>query len=125
MTRIAIPLSGGQFSSHFGGADAFAFIDADPTSGSILKSEALEAPPHEQGAFPNWIRSQGATVVLAGGMGPRAVQMLEGSGVRVVTGVAGGDPLVIAGAYLAGTLDTSGETCSGGHLHGCGDHGHG
>ncbi len=125
MTRIAIPLNGGQFSSHFGGADAFFFVDADPDSGKILKTEVHEAPPHEQGAFPRWVRSHGATVVLAGGMGPRAVQMFESFGVRVVTGVAGGEPQAIAGAFISGTLETSGEQCSGGHLHGCGDHGHG
>ncbi len=125
MIRIALPLSEGRFSSHFGGADAFAFIDADPDSGKILKTEVLKAPPHEHGAFPTWIRSQGVTVVLAGGMGPLAVQMFDRFGVRVVTGVEGGEPSVIAGAFLSGTLKTLAAQCSGGHLHGCGVHGHG
>jgi len=124
MIKIAIPLSGGQFTSHFGGADSFAILEVDPSTKEIAKSERKAAPPHEQGAFPTWLNEQGASVILAGGMGPRAVQMLEGFGIEVVTGVSGGAPEEIAGAFLAGTLVTSGAQCSGGHLHACEGHSH-
>jgi ATP-binding protein involved in chromosome partitioning len=124
MIKIAIPLSEGRFSSHFGGADAFAILEVEPSAKTILKSEVRAAPPHEQGAFPTWLKDQQANVILAGGMGPRAVQMLEGYGIEVVTGVSGGAPDEIVNAFLSGTLSTSGAQCSGGHLHACGDHGH-
>ena len=56
-------------------------------------------------------------------MGPRAVQMFEQFGIQVVSGVAGSDPTAVVEGFLSGTLQTTGEVCSGGHLHNCGDHG--
>jgi ATP-binding protein involved in chromosome partitioning len=125
MTKIAGPLVAGRFSEHFGGAEAFGLFAVDVAKKSVLAKTTLQAPPHERGAFPRWLKEQGAQVILAGGMGPRAVQMFGHFGIEVVPGVVGSDPEAVVKAYLAGTLDTSGGPCSGGHLHGCGDHGHG
>lgn len=122
MVRIAIPVTQGQFSEHFGGAEAFLLSDVEEGSGAIVSQRVEQAPPHERGAYPQWLHAQGVTVVLAGGMGPRAVQMLDQYGVRVVTGVAAAEPKTLIEAFVAGTLQTTGQTCSGGHLHGCGDH---
>lgn len=123
--KIAVPMVGGRFSEHFGGAEAFGLFEVDEAQRSILGKCVVEAPPHERGSFPRWIRQQGATVILAGGMGPRAVRMFEQFGIQVVAGAAGTDATAVVEAYLAGTLETPGGPCSGGHLHGCGDHGHG
>lgn len=123
MVRIAIPMAAGQFSEHFGGAEAFLLSDVEESSGTVVSQRLVQAPPHERGAFPQWLRAQGVAVVLAGGMGPRAVQMLEQFSIRVVTGVAAAEPRALIKAFVLGGLQTTGETCSGGHLHGCGDHG--
>lgn len=124
MTKVALPMAGGQFSEHFGGAEAFGLFEVDEVTKTVVSNTMVEAPPHERGAFPVWLRDQGARVILAGGMGPRAVQMFEQFGIKVVTGVQGEDPSALVEAFLAGTLQTTGEVCSGGHLHACGDHGH-
>lgn len=122
--KIAIPVQQGRFSEHFGGAKGFAFYIVDENSHAI--SERLfDAPPeHGRGVFPMWLRQQGATVVLAGGMGPRAVGILAKQGIEVVTGVRGEDPDAVARGYLDGTLEVSGEVC---HEHGHHDcaHDHG
>ena len=123
--KIALPTVGGLFSNHFGGADAFSFFEVDEAERSIVSRATLHAPPHEHGAYPRWLREQGAQVVLAGGMGPRAVQMFDHFGIMAVTGVVGRDPESIVKHYLTGTLDTSGGQCGGVHMHGCGGHGHG
>jgi predicted Fe-Mo cluster-binding NifX family protein len=125
MMKIAVPMVQGRFSEHFGGAESFGLFEVDEIGKTILTKNEAEAPPHERGAFPRWLRDQGANVILAGGMGPRAVQMFEHYGIQVVSGVTGDAPETVVRAFLAGTLDTTGETCSGGHLHACGDHGHG
>jgi len=95
----------------------------DPSKKTIVSKSLVAAPPHEKGVFPSWLRDQGASVILAGGMGPRAVQMFEQFGIQVISGVAGKDPTAVVEDFLSGTLQTTGEVCSGGHLHNCGDHG--
>jgi predicted Fe-Mo cluster-binding NifX family protein len=122
--KIAVPMVAGRFSEHFGGAETFGFFEVDEAKKCILSKSVVQAPPHERGTFPLWVHGQGATVILAGGMGPRAVQMFEQYGVHVVSGAVGDDPEAVVTAYLTGTLETPGGQCSGGHLHACGDHGH-
>lgn len=124
MIRIAVPTDNGLFSSHFGGATDFAFFDIDDQARSVVAQTSATPPPHEHGVFPVWIKEQGATVVLAGGMGPRAVQILEHFGIEVVLGIAGGEPDQLVRAYLDGTLVATGQGCGGG-LHDCGEHRHG
>jgi predicted Fe-Mo cluster-binding NifX family protein len=123
MSRIALPLVNGQFTEHFGGAEQFGFFDFDETTRSITARTIAAPPPHERGAFPVWLREQGVTAVLAGGMGPRAVQILQHFGIETTLGIEGREPEQIVRAYLDGTLASSGEGCTGGGLHNCGDHG--
>jgi len=122
MLKIAVPVEGGRFSPHFGGAAEFALYEVDEASREIVTRAAATPPPHERGAFPRWLREQGVDVVLAGGMGPRAVQIFQHAGIATVLGIGGGELDQIVRAYLDGTLVASGEGCSGGHLHDCGHH---
>ncbi len=123
MSKIAVPLVNDEFSSHFGGADTFAIYGIEPDNRTITGKEVAAPPPHERGAFPVWLRSQGATTILAGGMGPRAVQMFKAYGIEVVLGVEGlSAPDDVVRAYLDGTLQATGEGCGGGELHHCHDH---
>jgi len=122
--KIAIPVHQGRFSEHFGGAEAFAFYTVDEANHTI-DGRLLGSPPeHGRGIFPMWLRQQGATVVLAGGMGPRAAGILAQHGIEVVTGVRGDDPDIVAQQYLDGTLEATGEMCHDHNHHDCGhDHG--
>ena len=43
----------------------------------ILSSEFLSPPEHTPGSFPKWVGEKGASVVIAGGMGRRAVDLFE------------------------------------------------
>lgn len=122
--KIAIPVHQGRFSEHFGGAETFAFYTVDENSRAIGE-RLLGAPPeHGRGVFPVWLRQQGATVILAGGMGPRAAKIFAHHGVEVVLGVQGEDPEAIVRSYLDGTLETTGQVCHDHGFHDCGhDHG--
>ena len=121
--RIAVPLQQGRFSQHFGGAESFAFYTVDTETGSAAEPE-LDAPPeHGRGIFPMWLRKKGATVVLAGGMGPRAIDILTQHGIEVVLGVQGDNPGAVVRSYLDGTLEATGEVCHEHNFHDCGhDH---
>ena len=122
--KIAIPLHQGKFSEHFGGAEMFAFYTVDESDRSIGE-RLLDAPPeHGRGIFPMWLRQQGATVVLAGGMGPRAADIFVQHGIQVITGIRGEDPDAVAQGYLDGTLEATGDVCHEHNFHDCGcDHG--
>ncbi len=125
MQRIAVPTVNGSFSQHFGGADRFAIFEVDEKARKIVSSVSAVPPPHEQGSFPAWLKEQNVNVILAGGMGPRAVTMLEDFGIQVVTGVPGGGaPAVLVESFLGGGLAASGESCHGHGNHGCQGHKH-
>ena len=123
MIKIAVPLAGGSFCSHFGGAEHFAIYTAEEATRSITEKTVVEPPPHERGAFPTWLQGLGVRVVLAGGMGPRAQMMLAQHGVNTILGLEGANPEELAQEYLRGRLVSTGSSCEGGHLHHC--HGHG
>ncbi len=119
--RIAIPAEDGRLTAHFGHAGSFVFFEVDPEQGAILSEEEVPAPPHEPGRLPAWLKEHGVAVVLAGGMGPRAVGLLEANSIRVICGVAEEPPRVLVEQFLRGALAGGGNTCS----HGQDDHGHG
>ena len=122
--KIAVPMHEGKFCEHFGGAQTFAFYTVDEDDRNIGDRLLGTPPEHGRGVFPVWLRQQGATVILAGGMGPRAANIFAHQGVEVVLGVQGEDPEKIVRSYLDGTLSTTGEVCHDHGFHDCGhDHG--
>lgn len=126
MKTIAVPVLGGRFSSHFGGAEGFAVYQADEVNKTVADRVLHPAPPHAQGSFPAFLAQLGVDVVIAAGMGPRAVQILEANGIEVVLGARGQDPDALVTSYLDGTLAATGESCHDhGHGHGPGQLGHG
>jgi len=120
MIKIAIPLTGGRLSDHFGHCEEFAVIEADPVSKQITSQAWLVPPPHEPGVLPRWLHAQGVQVVIAGGMGPRALNLFAEQGIAVHAATAGGAPEDLARAFLDGAL-TGGKPACGGHGpgHGC------
>ena len=124
MQKIAVPTVKGRFSQHFGGAERFAIFEVDEKARKIISSVDAAPPPHEQGSFPTWLKQQGVHVVLVGGMGPRAITMLEDFGIQVVVGIAGnGAPDMLVRNFIEGNLAASGEPCHDQGFHGCHDHG--
>jgi hypothetical protein len=66
--KIAIPHENGHLHGHFGGSCEFALVQVDPEKKVSLRTEVLPAPEHQPGAFPRWLREQGVTVVIVGGI---------------------------------------------------------
>jgi predicted Fe-Mo cluster-binding NifX family protein len=109
--RIAIPLAQGRLSIHFGHCEQFALIDVDPESKQITSSQLLEAPDHLPGLLPRWLHEQGATLIIAGGMGMRAQQLFAEQDIEVVIGAPAQEPDALVEAYLADTLEPGGNIC--------------
>lgn len=112
--RIAIPLTNGRLSLHFGHCECFALLDVDAGGQRILGREDVWAPPHQPGLLPPWLAGRGATVVLAGSMGERARGLFAEQGIRVVVGAAVETPERLVSDYLAGTLQEGENVCDHG-----------
>lgn len=109
--KIAIPIVDGQLCLHFGHCAHFALVDVDETSKKLVAQKLVEPPPHEPGVLPKWLHDQGATVILAGGMGSRAQQLFAQNGIQVVVGCQPAKPGTLVDAFLAGELVTGDNAC--------------
>jgi ATP-binding protein involved in chromosome partitioning len=108
-TRIALPVEGAKLSTHFGHSPQFAIFDVK--DGEILSETSIEPPPHAPGVLPSWLKEQGVTLVIAGGLGRRAMAAFEGAGIKVVYGAPAEAAHDVVTAYLKGTLVTGGNVC--------------
>lgn len=114
--KIAIVMSDGEVSSHFGRCEEVMIVEID--GGEIKSREMVPAPPHDCAALPNLFVQRGVAGVIAGGMGAGAIQNLERAGIRVYAGVQG-LPEDVLSRFLAGTLTTGAPVCGGDHVDGC------
>jgi predicted Fe-Mo cluster-binding NifX family protein len=105
-----------SISPHFGRCLCFVLVDVE---GQEVKSVTAVDNPyygnHVPGQVPAFIQSQGADVMLTGGMGHRAVSFFEQYGIQPVTG-ASGTVRQALGSYLGGELYGV-EPCSESHEH--------
>lgn len=121
--RIAIPTADGRLCNHFGHCEQFAILDVDPTTKAITATQLLTPPPHEPGVIPRWVAEQKAKLVLAGGMGGRAIDLFNQAGVEVICGCPAIEPEKLVEAYFAGTLTTGTNACNHDEKdHTCGGH---
>jgi predicted Fe-Mo cluster-binding NifX family protein len=109
--KIAIPLTGGKLSAHFGHCERFAILDTDPTSCTILSKTEVVPPPHEPGLFPAWLAERGATHIISGGMGQQAQNLFSQNKITVIVGAPALDPEDIAKMFMLGKLKTGGNAC--------------
>ena len=106
---LAVPVSNGKLSSHFGHCEEFAFIET--MNGKIVKTELRNPPPHEPGVLPQWLYEQGANVAIVGGMGETAQQLLKANGIEVIMGAPEDSPESLANRYLTKTLVPGENRC--------------
>ena len=109
--RIAIPLTAGKLSAHFGHCEHFSLVDVDPAAKKILKREEIEAPPHQPGLLPSWLAERGATLIIAGGMGQRARDLFAEQDIQVVVGAPPEPPDRLVSDYLEGKLKVGENLC--------------
>ena len=125
MKRIALACEdnqglSGQMSQHFGRCPYYLIVDVE--GHEIKKTDSVNNPyynNHVPGMVPQFINEQAVNVMIAGGMGPRAIDMFSNLGMEVVTGAIGNVGNVLR-AYLRGEISGV-EPCEhdypGGHNH--------
>jgi predicted Fe-Mo cluster-binding NifX family protein len=110
--RFAIPVQDGNLSRHFGHGEKFALIDVDPKLGTVTDKKEIKAPPHQPGLLPRWLAEQAVNVVIAAGMGPRAVSLFAEHGIEVIVGAPAEAPDQLVAAYIAGELKIGENVCN-------------
>jgi predicted Fe-Mo cluster-binding NifX family protein len=115
--KVAIAKEGDAVSEHFGHCEAYAIYSIE--NSTVVRLDDLVSPGHTPGFLPGYLAEREIKVVIAGGMGPRAIELFCEHGIDVVIGVRG--PLDDAAqAFAAGELvggesachhDESGEGC--------------
>ena len=112
---VATPYLQGNVNAHFGSTQAFLIAhtaDGKVTQTSIYEVQGMQ---HNHSGIAGFLKEQGVTVILAGGMGAPMQQALKQSGFELYCGVSG--PAVEAvEALLRGEIEHSESTC--GHHHG-------
>ena len=107
--RLAIPTDNGQLSQHFGHSPLFVFYDIE--DGKIINKEEKTPPPHAEGTIPMFLVKEGATDLLTGGIGPKAVQILYNKGINVYVGVELNTPDNLALDFINGDLKFGQNYC--------------
>ena len=109
--KIMIPTSDGILASHFGHCQQFLLFEVDRKDHTIHNVEPFTPPAHEPGLLPEWLRKMGTDVVIAGGLGMRAHNLLKEKDIEVVVGAMPAPPHDIVRDYLDGKLETGANTC--------------
>lgn len=97
---------------HFGHAKEFAFV---LVKGDRVESTEYVVPPaHAPGVIPQFVKDQGAELIISGGMGGMAVNLFKDYGIEVILGASGSIEHSL-GIYLSGNLESTGSVCD--HHH--------
>ena len=109
-------------SGHFGRCPYYTMIDVEGNEKKkvhVIKNPYFDN--HVPGKIPHFIKEQKANVMIAGGMGPKAIDLFHSFGIEVYTGVSGKVKDVLE-AYLNGKVKGM-VACAHDHKDSCG-HGH-
>jgi predicted DNA-binding protein (UPF0251 family)/predicted Fe-Mo cluster-binding NifX family protein len=112
---VAVPYLEGDVNAHFGSTRAFLIAETeDGKVGQTTLSE-VQGMQHNHAGIAGFLKEQGVSVILAGGMGGPMQQALKAQGFELYCGVSG-PAMDAVQAFLAGGIEQSDATC--GHHHG-------
>lgn len=109
LMKIALPVDNGNLSTHFGHSPHFGIFEV--RGKEIVGENYVEPPAHSPGVLPAWLMEQGVKIVLASGLGRRAISRFEETGIEVVYGVPVGPARDVVTSYLNGTLAVGDNVC--------------
>ena len=107
--KFAIPLAEGKLTAHFGHCQEFALVDVEDNE--IKNKETIVPPPHEPGVLPKWLHDLGTNVIIAGGMGGRALDLFAQNDIKVVVGAPSLTPEELVRQYLDNKLEAGANVC--------------
>lgn len=117
---IAIPMENGKLCAHFGHCQTFAFVKVEDCK--ITETKELTPPEHVPGLYPRWVAEHGATDIIAGGMGQKAIDLFHEQKINVFVGAPLMNANELVENFLANKLQLTANHCNHdeNHSHGCG-----
>lgn len=109
--KIAIPVTNGKLSLHFGHCEQFAIFDVDLDNKKITEQDMLIPPAHEPGVLPQWLSGLQVELVIAGGMGQRAQQLFAQNNIELIVGAVDTTPKELLEQYMNNKLQTGQNIC--------------
>ncbi len=106
--KIAVATSEGRVAAHFGRCPQYTIFEVDDKE--ELEKEVISNPGHQPGFLPRYLAERGIDCIIAGGIGPRAVNLFQELEISTVTGARGPVDDVLQD-YLAGNLTTGPSLC--------------
>lgn len=107
--KIATACEGKNITEHFGHCQNFIIFDVEGET--ITGETSVPNPGHKPGFLPNFLNSQGAKVIIAGGMGGGAIDIFNNLNIEVVTGASGNAKRAVE-LYLSGMLKSTNSICN-------------
>jgi predicted Fe-Mo cluster-binding NifX family protein len=109
MRKIAVPVIGNKLSPHFGHCEQFELFEVE--NNKIISENATTSPPHEPGILPAWLAKQGATDIIASGMGNRAISLFNEQKINVFLGSEIKEPKELVQNLINDNLTTGKNFC--------------
>ena len=114
--KLAVTSENGQVFQHFGKTPEFTVFEI--VDGRINGMKTVPTGENGHGALAGFPKNLGVKVLLCGGIGPGAQDLLKKEGIEFVGGVQG-DVIQSAGDYLKGELKCDPQfTCNHHHHEG-------
>lgn len=120
--KIAVPVTSfNTIDEHFGHCEKYAIYSLDKNE--IASKKYMDAP---QGCgcksnISEILANEGVGIMLAGGIGDAAINVLNNSGIEVIRGCSGNADQAVKD-YLSGKIQDSGESCQQHENHHNNDH---
>ena len=108
-TLFAIPVTNGILDLHFGHCKDFALITVEDNK--VVNEEMVQAPPHEPGKLPLWIKEQGVNKVITGGIGHKAIELFNANSIEVINGAPSLSAITLVTRHLNNTLEIDENLC--------------
>jgi predicted Fe-Mo cluster-binding NifX family protein len=80
--KIAISNDNDFVAEHFGRCKKYSFFEIE--NGEIISKEEEACPEHDIGIVPEFLKKNGAEIVLTQGAGPRAINILKYLGIEII-----------------------------------------
>jgi len=106
--KVAIACTLGKVAEHFGYCEKFVIYEIE--AGKIKSKEEVKNPGHVPGYLPKFLKEKGVDIVIAGGIGPRAINLLNSFNIKVISRVSGNEKEVIEN-FLKGELKEMSRSC--------------
>ncbi len=108
--KIAIPVdANGMLDAHFGHCKFFELFDV--ADNAVVSETKVIPPVHQPGVLPKWLAEEGATDIIAGGMGQMAIQIFNKNMVNVFVGANQLPARELVDSFLKGELQLLSNYC--------------